>query len=69
MFGKRPSDADERRRQCGRVSRLLSLLRAHGLLAKFPRARRYRVTRLGQRFMSTAIHVRHKLFPAQLSAA
>ncbi|MFI5106187.1 MAG: hypothetical protein ACHP79_14800, partial [Terriglobales bacterium] len=69
LFGPRPIDKTERRRQCGRVSRLLSLLRAHGLVAKFPRSRRYRVTALGQRFMSTAIHVRQKLFPAKLTAA
>jgi len=69
LFGPRPTEEGERRRQCGRVSRLLSLLRAYSLVAKFPRSRRYRVTALGQRFMSTAIHVRQKLFPARLTAA
>jgi hypothetical protein len=69
LFGPRPIEQRERRRQCGRVSRLLSLLRAHSLVAKFPRSRRYRVTDLGQRFMSTAIHVRQKLFPAKLTVA
>jgi hypothetical protein len=69
LFGTRPSDPVERRRQCGRVSRRISLLRAHGLIAKFPRSRRYRVTDSGQRFMSTAIHLRAKFFPQELSAA
>jgi hypothetical protein len=69
LFGSRPTDPDERRRQSARVSRLISLLRAHGLIAKFPRSRRYRVTALGQRFMSTAIQVRHRLFPAKLATA
>jgi hypothetical protein len=69
LFGPRPTEERERRRQCGRVSRLISLLRAHGLVAKFPRSRRYRVTALGQRFMSAAIHVRQRLFPAKLKAA
>lgn len=69
LFGPRPTEPTERRRQCGRVSRLISLLRAHGLIAKFPRSRRYHATPLGQRFMSTAIHVRRKLFPAQLTPA
>jgi hypothetical protein len=69
LFGSRPTDPKERRRESARVSRLISLLRAHGLIAKFPRSRRYRVTLLGQRFMSTAIHVRRKLFPAKLTAA
>jgi hypothetical protein len=67
LFGPKPDDAGERRRQCGRVSRRISLLRAHGLVAKFPRSRRYRVTERGQRFMSTAIQLRTELFPKKLS--
>ena len=62
LYGSRPKDEVERRRRSGRVSRRISLLRAHGLVAKYPRSRRYRVTRAGQRFMSTAIDVRTKLF-------
>jgi hypothetical protein len=62
LYGPRPKDPAQRRRRSGQVSRRISLLRAHGLVAKFPRSRRYRVTRSGQRFMSTAIHVRAKLF-------
>jgi hypothetical protein len=69
LFGPRPSDPVERRRRCGRVSRRISLLRAHGLVAKIPRTRRYRVTASGQRFMSTAIHLRRKLFPKELNVA
>jgi len=67
LFGPVPSDPAERRRRCGRVSRRISLSRAHGLVAKVPRARRYRVTASGQRFMSTAIHLRRKLFPKELT--
>jgi hypothetical protein len=67
LFGVRPKDPLERRRRCGRVSRRISLLRAHGLVAKIPRSRRYRVTTRGQRFMSVAIHLRAKLFPQELS--
>jgi hypothetical protein len=66
LFGPKPDDPLARRRRCGRVSRYLSLLRAHGLLAKIPRSRRYRVTATGQRFMSTALHLRAKLFPPAL---
>jgi hypothetical protein len=62
LYGPRPKDPAERRRRSGRMSRRISLLRAHGLVAKYPRSRRYRVTRSGQRFMSAAIHVRAKLF-------
>jgi hypothetical protein len=66
LYGPRLKDPSEQRRRSGRVSRRISLLRAHGLVAKYPRSRRYRVTRAGQRFMSTAIHVRAKLFPREL---
>ena len=67
LSGPRPKDVRERRRRCGRVSRRISLLRAHGLVAKVPRSRRYRVTARGQRFMSTALHLRAKLFPRELT--
>jgi hypothetical protein len=67
LFGPKPRDPRERRQRCGRVSRRISLLRAHGLVAKIPRSRRYRVTTSGQRFMSTAIQVRTKLFARGLA--
>jgi len=67
LFGPKPPDPQERRRQCGRVSRRISLLRAHGLIAKVPRSRRYHVTVRGQRLMSTAIHLLAKLFPRELT--
>jgi hypothetical protein len=67
LFGSTPDDPSERRKQCGRISRRISLLRAHGLVCKVPRARRYHVTVRGQRFMSAAIYLRTKLFPHELS--
>ena len=60
-------DPDQRRRQSGQRSRLLQLLRAHGLIAKLPHTRRYRVTDRGFAFMSASIHLRHKAFPAELN--
>lgn len=69
LFGPKPKDATERRRRCGQVSRLIGLLRAHGLAAKVPRSRRYTITASGQRFMSTAVQLRQRLFPAKLGAA
>ena len=66
LYGSRPKDPAERRRRSGRVSRRISLLRAHGLVAKYPRSRRYRVTHAGQRFMSTAIDIRAKVFAREL---
>lgn len=67
LLGPAPGDPKERRRRCGQISRRISLLRAHGLVAKVPRCRRYRVTARGQRFMATAIHLRCKFFPRQLT--
>lgn len=67
VLGKAPKDPVERRRRCGRISRRISLLRAHGLVAKIPRCRRYRATARGQRFMATAVYLRSKLFPRELT--
>jgi hypothetical protein len=67
LAGPRPADEAERRRRCGRISRRIRLLRAHGLVCQVPRSRRYRVTARGQRFMSAAIHLRRQLFPSALS--
>jgi hypothetical protein len=63
------TSAEERRRRCGRVTRLIQLLRAHRLVAKIPRSRRYRITTQGELLMSVAIYVRHKYLPKELSQA
>jgi hypothetical protein len=60
-------DAHARRRHSAQRSRLLQLLRAHGLIAKLPHTRRYRVTDRGYAFMSAAIHLRYKAFPADMA--
>jgi len=53
---QRPAlDQDEAHRRCERVSRLIVKLRGHGLVAKIPRARRYRVTPYGYHVMTPAI--------------
>ena len=54
------------RRRTAHVSRLLHLLRAHGLIAKIPHSQRYRVTVKGEALMSAAIYARHKVFPKEL---
>jgi hypothetical protein len=47
---RRPAlDRDEAHRRCERVSRLIVKLRGHGLVAKVPRSRQYRVTPRRQR--------------------
>ena len=53
----------------GRVTRQIQLLRAHGLVAKIPRSRRYRVTAKGEALMSAAIYVRHKYLPREIRDA
>lgn len=58
-----------RRRQSAKISRLLQLLRAHGFIKKIGRTRRYRATDKGFAFMSTAIHLRQRAFPAEFSDA
>jgi hypothetical protein len=60
-------DRAERRRQSARITRLIHLLRAHGLLTKVPRARRYRITANGHRLMNAAIYVRYKHLHKELS--
>lgn len=50
------------------TSRLITKLRGHGLIAKVPRQRLYRVTPYGQRFMTTAITIHDHTFPAAWEA-
>ena len=66
LFGPAPKEVAARRRRTVRVSRLLHLLRAHGLLAKIARSHRYRITAKGEALMGTALYVRYKAFPKEL---
>lgn len=58
-------------RKCGKdpkkasakISRIFRRFRAHGLIAKIPRTRRWRVTGYGRRVMGTALYLRHHNFP------
>ena len=64
LLHPRPAATDaEHRRRCQRTSRLIAKLRGHGLVAKVPRRRRYRVTPYGQRFMAAALAVHDRAFP------
>ena len=47
-----------RKRAAGRVTRLLRLFRAHGLIKKISHTTYYRVTTLGQRTMAVALRLR-----------
>jgi hypothetical protein len=65
----KPAATDtETRRRCQRTSRLITKLRGHGLVAKVPRRRLYRVTPYGQRLMAAAIAVHDHHFPAAYAA-
>lgn len=62
-------DPIERRRQCARVTRVIQLLRAHGLVAKIPRTRRYRITQQGELLMSASIKLKHQELPREMHNA
>jgi hypothetical protein len=66
LFGPAPADPKKKRQRTARVSRLMQLLRAHGLIAKIPHAHRYRTTATGEAIMDAAIYVRHKAFPKEM---
>jgi hypothetical protein len=65
----RPADTKQRKRQSACVSRKLQLLRAHGLIAKIPHARRYRLTLCGSALMTAAVLIRHNEMPNRLQNA
>ena len=46
-----------------KISRIFRRLRAHGLIAKIPHTRRWRVTRYGRRVMGAALYLRRHDFP------
>jgi hypothetical protein len=48
----------ERRALAGRITRLIGLLRAHGLIRKVPKTQRYRITPKGHHAMTTALKLR-----------
>jgi hypothetical protein len=60
-FLKTISDA---KGQSAKVSRLLHRCHAHGLIAKLPHSRRWRVTRLGRIAIAASIQLRQLQFPA-----
>jgi hypothetical protein len=60
LYGPLPRDAAELARQRRRITRMLQRLHAHGLIAKIPRTRRWRVSRQGQSLMSTMLRYHHQ---------
>jgi hypothetical protein len=59
----------EPRRQAARVSRQLTRLHVHGLIAKVPRARRWRVSAAGYRTLSAAVTIHDVDFAKAHAAA
>ena len=59
LFDLPASSPKQARRQSARVSRLLRLLRAQGLLQKVPRAHRYQVTAAGRKALTAILAARH----------
>jgi hypothetical protein len=58
LYGERSKDVAVHRRQSGRVSRLLALLRAHGLIQKIPKTHRYQVTARGREQIAAILAAR-----------
>jgi hypothetical protein len=58
LYGDRSADAAEQRRQSGRVSRWLALLRAHGVIQKVPQTHRYQVTARGREQIAAILAAR-----------
>jgi len=55
----RKGTPEEERRRSSRVSRLLALLRAHGLIRKVPGTHRYQVTERGRRMITALLAARN----------
>lgn len=56
-------DITDPRRQSAKVTRIFNRCHAHGLIAKIPHSRRWRVTRHGRIAMSASIQLRDVQFP------
>ncbi len=63
LFPSPAQDAKERRRRSAHVGRRLRILRAHGLIKKAPRRRKYYVTENGFRIMGAAVSLKDDQFP------
>lgn len=65
----RAATRSEERRLSARVSRLFKRLHVRGLIAKVPRSRRWRVTRLGQALLTAAVQIYRKELPDAIAHA
>jgi len=69
LWHRPPTDPAEAKRRCAHISRQLAKLRGHGLIAKVPHHRLYRVTPYGHRVMTAAIAIHDHAFPSAYAAA
>lgn len=67
LCGATPRHSAELRRQRHRITRQLQRLHTHGLIAKIPRSRRWRVTNKGNSLMSTLLRYHHQDYLADLN--
>ncbi len=63
LYPRPPADRTDAHRRCARVSRLITKLRGHGLVAKVPHCRLYRVTPHGQRVLTAVLERHDQRFP------
>lgn len=67
LFGDSP-DPSLRRRQANRISRLLKRLHVHGLTAKVPHTRRWRLTAQGAVVITTILKCHYERYPELMAA-
>ena len=58
LFGADPDDPADRRRRSARITRLLALLCAHGLVKKIPHTQRYLITAFAQQCLPAIMAAR-----------
>lgn len=64
LYPRPPQTDADRRSRTARVSRMLHLLRAHGLITKVRGSYRYRITAKGEKAMNASLYMRHRALPA-----
>jgi len=60
---------EEKKKQSSKVTRIIKKLRVHGIIAKIPRSRRYKVTEKGYRILGGAIKLKKRDFPLEMLKA
>jgi hypothetical protein len=68
LFPSASHDPVDKRRLSARITRLIRLLRAHGLVRKVPKTLRYMLTKRGQQLCSTLLTA-NSLTVEQIQAA